>query len=352
MQLPTRTSQQRKVLVFRLSSLGDVILASSVLSPGVFAAPVDWVVAAEFAPLLKGHPGIGRLWEFRRADGLAGWIKLCRELKAQNYDEVLDLHGSLRTRVARLAFLLGGSLVAVTRWQTFSKERWRLYGLYLLKRYWPSAMQPKLFVERFTRFAGGKGSERPDLSHLVLSSGSSGSKMLPPDFSPSKAYYCVMPSSKWKGKCWPAQKYFEVIREIRDAVPVVLGGNGDAGSRELVELLRKENLPYESGVGRWDLRQVAQVLAGSRGYLGNDTGLAHLAESVGVPALVVYGPTTPQMGFGPWRKQSVAVGWDELPCRPCGKDGRSCYRPVRKYLCLQGLAAQSVTRPFREMIRL
>lgn len=337
-------SQQRKVLVFRLSSLGDVVLASSVLSEGIISGPVDWVIAKEFAPLLRGHPGIARLWEFNRAEGLAAWLKLCRELRAQDYDEVLDLHGSLRTRLARLSLLASGRLMALNRWRTFSKERWRLYGLYLFKQNWPLALRPNRFVSRFTRFAGGSGAERPDLTHLLSESNAS------TDFAPSLAYYCVMPSSKWRGKCWPASKFLDVIREIKGAVPVILGGSTDVASQELVELLKKERLPYESGIGRWDLRQVAKVLAGSRAYLGNDTGLAHLAEAVGVPAIVIYGPTTSGMGFGPWRKESVSIELPSLGCRPCGKDGRRCYRPVRKYLCLEGLPAHEVVGSLRKLV--
>ena len=57
-----------------------MVLSSAVLSPGVFQGEVDWVIGAEFAPLLKGHPGIGRLWALDRKSGLGGWLKLCREL--------------------------------------------------------------------------------------------------------------------------------------------------------------------------------------------------------------------------------------------------------------------------------
>jgi heptosyltransferase-2 len=336
-----------KTLVFRLSSLGDVILASSVLGSGAvasgsFGGPVDWVVASEFAPLLRGHPGIRKLWEFDRSSGFEGWKALCRELAAEGYDEVVDLHGSLRTRVARVFFcVFGRPSLAVMRWRTFSKQRWRLYGLYLFKRLWPEAFRPRLFVERFARFAGGTGGERPDLTHLV-SGGEAG----------SAPYYCVMPSSRWPGKCWSAAKYLQVIRETRGAVPVILGGARDEGSLELLELLKKENLPHRSGVGVWSLSEVAQVLHGARAYLGNDTGLAHLSEALGVPALVIYGPTTPEMGFGPWRKQSAVAEWKGLSCRPCGKDGRRCYRPVQKYLCLTGLETAPVSRALSAMMAL
>ena len=149
-----------------------------------------------------------------------------------------------------------------------------------------------------------------------------------------------MPGSKWRGKCWPVERYFETIRSHGHSgwgTPVILGGLRDAGSLELVERLERAGIGHVSGVGRWDLRQVARILAGARAYLGNDTGLAHLAEAVGTPALVIYGPTSAQMGFAPWRPESATVEWEALGCRPCGKDGRRCYRPVRKYLCLSGL---------------
>jgi ADP-heptose:LPS heptosyltransferase len=339
-----------RTLVFRLSSLGDVILASSVLHPRIFAGPVDWVVAREFASLLRGHPMVGRVWEFDRKAGLAGWIELCRTLRAEGYTQVLDLHGSLRTRVAQAWFKTTGPGRA-PRWRRFSKERWRLYGIYLFKKVWPKAWRPRLFVERFSRFAGGAGTERPDLTHLLRPETRAESRAVTAEtgFPGPKSYYCVMPGSKWAGKRWAADKYLEVIREA-PGIPVVLGGAQDSESHELVQMMKAQGIVHYSGVGRWSLPEVATVLAGSTGYVGNDTGLAHLAEALGVPALVVYGPTTPEMGFGPWRKESRTVGLN-LGCRPCGKDGRRCYRPKQKYLCMTGLDASEVARRMRELGR-
>jgi ADP-heptose:LPS heptosyltransferase len=156
-----------------------------------------------------------------------------------------------------------------------------------------------------------------------------------------------MPGSKWRGKCWPASKYVEALRALasgKDArVPVILGGPNDESARELERLLEGAGIRFKTGVGRWSLGEVAGVLAGSRGYLGNDTGLAHLAEAVGAPAVMVFGPTSPEMGFGPWRAESQAVGTG-LWCRPCGKDGRRCYRLKNKYLCMTGLDPEVVAR--------
>jgi heptosyltransferase II len=120
-----------------------------------------------------------------------------------------------------------------------------------------------------------------------------------------------------------------------------LGGPDDRESFELVRRLEDAGVRHFSAVGERSLPQVARILAGSQGYLGNDTGLGHLAEAVGVGSFVVFGPTTPEMGFGPWRSQSRTIGKD-LWCRPCGKDGRFCYRPKNKFLCMTSLDSSEV----------
>ena len=72
-----------------------------------------------------------------------------------------------------------------------------------------------------------------------------------------------------------------------EGLAVVMGGAKDGESRDLAALLAKYQHPSVSGVGKWDFVKCARVLAGSMGYLGNDTGLAHLAEAMGVPAVGV-----------------------------------------------------------------
>jgi ADP-heptose:LPS heptosyltransferase len=230
---------------------------------------------------------------------------------------------------------------------------------------------------RFTQKAGGSGQERPQLMHLiqnlnmkdrpdvtefktlfqahlqnVTSTSSSISTHDTRRFSSTcrassteflreyPGYICVMPSSRWDGKKWPVDSYFETLKR-QSYFPVILGTKKDLESIELCQKLSDAGVPHFSGVGKWNLSQTAWILNQSIGYLGGDTGLAHLAEAVGVSALVIFGPTTPDMGFGPWRDQSRALEVS-LGCRPCGKDGRYCYRFTQKYECLKRLSPDAV----------
>ena len=114
-----------------------------------------------------------------------------------------------------------------------------------------------------------------------------------------------------------------------------------------IQQFKDSGLPYFSAVNAKSLMETAYLLKGADFYLGGDTGLAHLAESLGTPTKVIFGPTAPDMGFGPWREESQAIS-SPLPCRPCGKDGRVCYRLTQKHLCLKGLSVEAVFTQIRK----
>ena len=323
----------KKRLIIRLSSLGDVILSTSALETlGVKKQQFDWVVSAELAPLLRGHPRLQRLWTFDRAGGLSVWIRLCRNLWEEQYTDVADLHASLRTRILKILFRFWSLSERKTmpRWQRIRKSRWRLQGYFVFKKFWPRGLRPRPMVERFARAVGGDGSERPNLSYLVHA----GKIQIP------QPYICVMPGAAWPGKRWPVQNYVKVLRRS-GITAVILGSQNDTESLALVREMESNSLTFVSGVGKWSLLENAEVLARSRGYLGNDTGMAHLAQALGVPATVVMGPTVSDMGFGPWQAGSASVS-ASLWCSPCGKDGRFCFRLTNRYACMSRLHPEAV----------
>jgi ADP-heptose:LPS heptosyltransferase len=334
----------KKRLVLRLSSLGDIILSTAALEVPQPNVQIDWAIAEEYKELLESHPRIHRLLVFRRTSGSRGWGKFCRHIWENCYDEVVDLHKSLRTRLMRIMFIYWGYCEgrAPPQWHSISKQKFRLYPYFIFKKAWPRSWRPTPWVQRFTNMFGPTDTEKakPNLRHLIreIEIPSALSNGLQEDDATS--YLCVMPSSRWDGKKWPVAKYFELLKKM-GLFPVILGSQHDPESLALVEMLRNAKMPHFSGVNVWSFRQTARVLAGSQGYLGGDTGLAHLAESVGVPAKIIFGPTAPDMGFGPWMTESQSVG-SSLWCRPCGKDGRACFRITDRYLCLKGLSAGAV----------
>lgn len=349
MKAPTKT-----ILVLRLSSLGDLLLSTAFLEsipPGV---AVDWVVNQKFAFVLEGHPRIRKLYLFESRQGLGAWIKLMRELAQAQYHARVDLHATLRTRIARIVFALHGQTVL-----NISKERLRSLLYFSLKKWVPQGLRPTPYWKRFSKMGirvvkqlgipaqGGEGTLHPPRFPLEVEEVEAKAILAEYQLQP-KSYLAVMPASRWQSKEWGAERYFEAIRALYRAhsslasTPVlVLGRESDRASTQLLVRLKAEGIPTRSGLSEEEFRVTAFLLSQAILYLGGDTGLAHLAEAVGTRAVVIFGPTQPEVGFGPWREGSLAVR-SPVICSPCSKDGRPCYRFFQPYECFKQIHPDQV----------
>lgn len=330
-----------KRLVIRLSSLGDLILAHSVLQPP-YQGETQWLVAHEYVELLQGNPRISRVWSFdRKQNGrLTDWIRLLFILKAENFDEVLDLHSTLRTRVAKIFFLIFSSR---TNWKSVSKERFRRWGYILFKIKWPHSMRPRHFSKKCAVMGGGKGSEVPDLSWLITA--------------PQSEKACntrrrigLAPASAWPGKEWPNSNYIKFVKSQQSAFPndewILLGTLKDSAAVRLRNDLVRAQIPFRDHLEKGSLKSLASELAACTLVIGADTGLLHFAEAVGTPVITIYGPTRADFGFGPLRSESVPL---ETPlwCSPCSKDGSLCFRRVRRYHCFSKNTVEDLFEKFQ-----
>lgn len=339
-----------KRLIFRLSSLGDVILSQALLETP-YQGETHWVVAKEYESLLVGHPKLARVWSYDRKarPGLRHWLAFISEIQKQGFDEVIDLHSTLRTHVARIYFSFrsltrGRSL----RWKTISKERLRRAAYILLKRILPTSLRPTHLSLRASLLGGGKTSERPNLKWLL--SEAPERRVL----GDSRKRVAVIPASAWRGKEWPTARYFEVIQSLRGSLPgveiVLIGVPTDVAVTRLSESLSAAAIPVVSWIGNRSLRQVAQLIASCDLAVGADTGLLHLAEAIGVPVVTVFGPTRADFGFGPLHPRSLPVETN-LWCSPCSKDGSFCFRVGdHKYQCLKETESSAVLGAVRKSL--
>ncbi len=317
--------KQRKILVIRLSSLGDVVLSSSVWSNS--NDQIHFLTTQEYVSLFQEDPNLSKVWAFDRKSGFEGWRELARQLLKESFDEVWDLHSSLRSSWLFLHFKTEKSKAT---WKRIRKERFRHWGFYLFKRLWPKFLRPRSRIQNYLKTCGQDQNLRPRIYYTQK----------PRNFdSPISA---VMPSSKWPAKTLPPQLMADWIEKTKKRV-VILGTNSDHASVELVRILKQRKIHHYDGVGKYILSEAAAVLAQCERYFGVDTGLAHLAEAVGTPATVFFGPTTPDSGFGPWMKESKTLSLN-LICQPCGKDGRHCYRFWSKSACLKQFTVEEIEK--------
>lgn len=334
--------------------MGDLILSTAFLEnlpPGV---GVDWVVNDKFAFILEGHPRIRKLYLYRKETGLGGWIKLMRELARSHYDARVDLHVTLRSFVARVIFFFAGKPM-----RRISKQRLRGAAYFLFKRLVPRALRPTPYWKRFSEM-GLRTTRKLGIPAPVSDHGTLHPPRYPLDVEPEEAagvlaeyqlepkkFIAVMPASRWKSKEWGAERYLRALQVVRMSNPtlaefpiLVMGREADKASRDLLDLLKNNRIRSRSCLTEEEFRITGFLLQQSLVYFGGDTGLAHLAEAVGTPAVMVFGPTLPDVGFGPWRGQSRAIKTSVL-CAPCSKDGRPCYRVGQPYECFKRITPET-----------
>lgn len=146
-----------KILVIRLSSLGDVVLTLPVykcLRQAYPTASIIALVKEEFSDVLKTDPAISKVMTLRRGESLAS---LCHRVRAEGIDTVIDLHGNIRSRV--VSAFSGAS--TVVRYKKAALAR-RLYVGWR----WPSA---DLKAHTLDRYMATLRQLDPDNPHFCAS---------------------------------------------------------------------------------------------------------------------------------------------------------------------------------------
>jgi heptosyltransferase-3 len=129
-----------------------------------------------------------------------------------------------------------------------------------------------------------------------------------PEVSPS-APFAIHPGSGGTQKCWPVSYFATIIQELwQQRLPVLLLA-GPAEEDRLDALLRA--LPHPPSTSLFEmlvnapLLDVAHRLRHCRGYLGNDSGITHLAALLGLPTLALFGPSDPMTWHPPGPRVKV-----------------------------------------------
>jgi len=356
-RLPARwhppTERPARILIVRLSALGDVIHALPALvglRRRLPDARIDWAVEDRCADLVRGRAEVDRVLVFpRRAlreagrrplAAAAGLLAFRREVRRGRYDVALDLQGNLKSglvaRVSRAPLRVGLA-------RGLAKEGNHLFSTRRV-RPGPAAGHR---VERGLALVGvllGSGVpwEDPGLPETVAQGRTAAEALARAGLAPG-SFVLLHPGTSRFGayKRWPAPRFGDLARLLA-ARGIAVGVSAPPAEEALAAAVSRASGGVARPVPVPDLPTLGAVVRRARALVAADTGPLHLGALAGIPVVGVFGPKDPAV-YGPYgRRPDGSAGVlpvvvrDDVACRPCRL--RSCADPV----CVGGLDAEAV----------
>ena len=361
-----RSRDFRKILLIKLSAVGDVIHTIPVLNKlrrRYPSAQLDWLVTPAIAELLRHNPAITNVIEFAREDWSRPWTpapfvsyaRLAAKLRANGYDLVIDMHGQFRTAVFALAtgapVRIGFDRPRARGWgaspRTFSAEA--------RKHAWQGAREgswlaytdhipvPTLDLHAVDRYLSvgpilGLEEDPPDFSFPIPQAASANIESLLHRHDIAGAPLVAMaPGTIWETKHWGTDKFAEVARHfLQKGFAVALMGS--RRERVVCEEVARLAPGSVDVAGETTLTELAALVRRSAISVTNDSGPMHLAVALGRPVVSVFGPTDP-IWIGPYGRAD-AVLRAGVPCSPCLL--RQLSRCRYDHVCMENVSAPAV----------
>ncbi|PYS93147.1 MAG: lipopolysaccharide heptosyltransferase I [Acidobacteria bacterium] len=283
-----------RVLIVRLSSMGDLVQTLPALTDAARARPgirFDWVVDESFAQVATWHPNVEtviasafRRW---RREPLSAYrsgepTAFLKKLRAQKYDLIVDVQCELKSALA--ARLARGPRHGYDR---ASVHEWGAQFAYQ-RKYSVSKQQHSIqrMRELLARALG--------YSYLAaeLDYGIDRARLGAPALALLEPFLVFIHSTSWTSKCWP-DAYWRALTERATAagLGVVLPWGNEAERQRALRIAgankRAIVLPSLS------LTEKAAIIARAAATVGLDTGLSHIAAALDIPSVTIYGATDP-----------------------------------------------------------
>jgi len=312
-------SKVRRVLVVRLRSIGDTVLTT----PSLFAlrrflpdTQIDILLEDWVAPVLEGLDLVDHVIAMAR-DSKTARARIARELRASRYDVVYNLHGgttaTLLTRATGAKHRVGFEHYQYARLHTdvapSSLEIWQRPSLH--------SVEQQLALIGWT---GVPVTDRPP-TRLVVTEASllSVTEKLRAagceDLTDGKPFAVVHPTAAFDTKQWATENFARVAEELaaRGLTPVAIVSPKEA---PVVDSLKQQSSAPIIGLSDLSLPEVTALASRARLFVGNDSGIAHIAAAAGASCIVVFGSSN-IAHWRPWTTRPSEVVREEMPCQPC-----------------------------------
>jgi heptosyltransferase I len=360
-----RRREFRKILLIKLSAVGDVVHTLPVLNKLRRRYPnaqIDWLVTPAIGELLRRHPALNNVIDFPRDTGAPPWAwaalssyaRLAAKLRPAGYDLAIDLHCQVRS--AFLAFVSGAPVRI-----GFDKERPEVWANSrkvtddFRKHAWQGAREGAWLF--YTHRIPLPTMDVHVIDHYQSVGALLGFDAGPTDFSfsiPQAAHdridlllrqrgiagarpVIIAARGNWETKRWPDEKSAEIARHFlqRGQAVTLVGAPRERAVGENIARLAPGVVDL---TGETTLSELAALISRAAICIAHDSGPMHLAVALGRPVVALFGPSDP-VWAGPYHRANAVVR-AELPCSPCYL--RRLKNCMHGHACMNELSTQAV----------
>jgi heptosyltransferase III len=306
----------RKLLVVRLRSIGDTVLAT----PSLFAlrrfvphAKIDILLEDWVAPVLDGSDLVDHVITIPRHSNAAR-ARIARELHRANYDVVYNLHGgttaTFLTRATGAKHRVG--------FTTYQYSRLHNHAAPSPLEIWQRPMLHS--VEQQLALIGWTGvpvTDRPatKLAVTAEAAASIARKLADNGIDESEAIAVIHPAAAFATKQWATENFAQIVEAVgaRGFTPVAVVAPNE---KPVLKSLKNSSSARVVGFDNLSLPEITALAARARLFVGNDSGIAHIAAAVGAPCVVVFGSSN-IAHWRPWTTKPNETVREEMSCQPC-----------------------------------
>lgn len=324
-----------KFLIIRFSSIGDIVLTTPVirnLKQQIEGAEIHFLTKKAFLPVVEENPYIHKIHLYDK-----NFAQIIADLKAENFDFIIDLHKNLRSARFKLALKkvsFSFPKLNIEKWLMVNLKVNRLPDTHIVDRYLETV---KLFNVK---------NDQLGLDFFIKSDNEMNTQILPENF--RKGYIALVIGANHSTKQLPDEKIISLLKAINFPT-LILGGKDDAGRgdaivREIGELC----LNY---CGKLTLQQSASFVKQSKLVITPDTGLMHIASAFKKNILSIWGNTIPGFGMYPYLpgESSQVFQVNNLKCRPCSKIGYDkC--PLKHFKCMNLIDLDAIAQKAKQLL--
>lgn len=317
-----------KILILRLSSLGDIILTQpicAILQQVYPQAEIYYLCKPAFIELPSLFAPPVKVIAYQKS------LAFHLSLRQEKYDLVLDLHGKLASWLIRLCVRCNKSAV-------YDKKR-ALRKAIVQGKSFSIDSTVSLYTTCLAKLGINAPWKYPRLTCAPLPTAKSFANK-------GKQLIAIFPGATHFTKRYPIQSWIELIGMNQQYHFALFGSRDDYDT--CAEICQHNPEHSDNLAGRYNFGELLSVLSGFDLVISGDTGPMHLAASLSKPQIAIFGGTHPRLGFKPLNDKAIIL-CAGLACQPCSLHGRKAC-PQGHFNCMLSISPETVSDSIRKVL--